>query len=91
MSAKPTNIEIQMGKLPKTKSEIERLLLMELQAHPDCNAALNIVVIASGHDATTSWTVSAFHPGTSDGMACDLALQHIVPRLQRVYDLVRKH
>jgi hypothetical protein len=90
MNAKPKNIEIQVDKLPKTQSEIERLLLTELQASPDCEEARNIIVVASDHDPAT-WTVSAFHPGKSSGMACDLALQHIVPRLQRVYDLVRKH
>jgi hypothetical protein len=90
MNARPRNIEIQVGKLPKTQSEIERLLLTELQASPDCEAARNVAVVASDH-CTATWTVSAFHPGRSDGMACGLALQHIVPRLQRVYDLVRKH
>jgi hypothetical protein len=90
MNAKPRNIEIQVGKLPKTQSEIERLLLTELQASPDCEEAQNIIVVASDH-CTATWTVSSFHPGKSNGMACDLALQHIVPRLQSVYDLVRKH
>jgi hypothetical protein len=65
-------------------------LLAELQANPDCEQATDIVVVSSD-DCTATWTVSAFHPGHSDGMACDLALQHIVPRLQRMYDLVRKH
>ena len=90
MNAKPINIEIQVGKLPKTKAEIERLLLTELQGNPDCEEARNIMVVASDHSPAT-WTVSAYDPGNSDDTACELALQHIVPRLQQVYDLVRKH
>ena len=91
MNAKRTFIEIQVpDKLPKTKSEIESLLLSKLRASSDCEAAQNIAVIASDHCEAT-WTVSAFHPGKSDGTACERALQYIVPRLQRLYDLVRKH
>ena len=86
----PKNIKIQTGKRPKTRPEIESLLLRELQARPDCEQAHAITVVAN-HGGTATWTVSAFHPGKSDGMTCDLALQYIVPRLQREYDLVCKH
>jgi len=91
MNTKPLIIEIRvLVKLPKTKSEIECLLLTELQANPDCEEAQYIAVIASDHCGAT-WTVSAFHPGKSDDTTCERALQRIVPRLQRLYDLVRKH
>jgi hypothetical protein len=89
LNSEQKNIWALQDKLPKTRPEIERLVLAELRANPDCEEAAHIAVVASDDYAT--WTVSAFHPGNSDGMACDLALQHIVPRLQRVYDLVRKH
>jgi hypothetical protein len=68
---------------PKTRPEIEGLLLRELQASPDCEQAQAIVVVADDHGIAT-WTVSAFHPGNANAMARDLALQSIVPRLQRV-------
>ena len=81
-----------MDKLPMTKEQIERLLIAELHTFADCDRALQIVVIPvedRGNPAT--WTVSRFNHGKSDGEACDRALQHIVPRFQRVYDMVRKH
>jgi hypothetical protein len=81
-----------MDKTPKTKEEIERLIVADLQSFLDCERALRVVVVPivdHAHGAT--WTVSRFHAGRSNGPACDRALQHIVPRYQRVYELVRKH
>jgi hypothetical protein len=81
-----------MDKLPVTKQEIERLLIAELHAFPDCEKALQIdVVPIVDYTNTATWTVSRFNHGKSCGEACDRALQHIVPRFQRVYDMVRKH
>jgi len=81
-----------MDKLPMTKEEIERLLIAELQTFPDCEEALDIVVVpVDDHAHTATWTVSRFNHGKSDAEACDRALQHIVPCFQRVYDMVRKH
>jgi len=78
-------------KLPKTKAEIERLIIAELREF-DCARVSGVVVIPIvEHPVTATWTVSCFNPGRSDGMACERALQHIVPRFQRVYDLVQKH
>jgi hypothetical protein len=79
-------------KAPKTKKEIERLIVAELRTFSDCEMALGVIVIASADytDATT-WTVSSFDCGKSDGYACDRALQRIVPRFQQVYGMVQKH
>jgi hypothetical protein len=79
-------------KLPKTKEEIERLIIAELRTFTDCENASGIMVapIVDHTDAAT-WTVSCFASGKSDGYACDRALQRIVPHFQRVYDLVQKH
>jgi hypothetical protein len=81
-----------MEKMPKTKEEIQRLIIAELRTFADCENAWGIIVIpiVDGTDAAT-WTVSCFHRGESDGHACDRALQRIVPRYQRAYDLVQKH
>jgi hypothetical protein len=83
---------MEMEKAPKTKEEIERLLLAEMQSFEDCEHALGVIVvpIADQADAAT-WTVTSFNPGKSNGEACDSALQLIVPRFQRAYDIVRKH
>jgi hypothetical protein len=81
-----------MNKLPLTKEEIERLLIVHLQTFPDCEGALEIVVIPiEDCSNAATWTVQKFNYGKSDGDACDRALQHIVPGFQRVYDLVCKH
>ena len=81
-----------MNKLPMTKLEIERLLIAELHTFADCEQALDIVVVAiEDYTSAARWTVSCFHPGKADGEACDLALQHMVPRFQRAYDMVSKH
>lgn len=91
MKAKRTESNI-MDKLPVTREQIEELIMAELQSFPGCECALEIRVVAvADHAMAASWTVSAFNPGRSDGDACDRALQEIVSRFQRVYDLVRLH
>jgi hypothetical protein len=83
-----TNVE----KLPKTKEEIERLITAEMHTFADCEDALNVIVVPiGGHATVATWTVLRFNPGKSDGEACDRALQRIVPRFQRAYDIVQKH
>jgi hypothetical protein len=82
----------QMEKLPKTKEELEQLVIAEMRTFADCEHASGVVVVPMvdyGHAAT--WTVSCFNPGKSNGEACDGALQLIVPRFQQAYDIVRKH
>jgi len=83
---------IDVEKLPRTKEEIERLIIAELQIFADCENARGVIVVPIvDHTAAATWTVSCFDPGKSDGEACDCALQHIVPRFQRIYDMIRKH
>jgi len=82
----------QMSKLPITKEQIERLIVGDLKSFSGCEGALAVVVVpVLAHGATTTWTVSCFNAGRSDGEACDRALQHIVPHFQRVYDLFSRH
>ena len=78
-----------MEKSPKSKDEIERLIIAELRTF-HCRV-LGVVVIPTIDGIDGTWTVSCFKVGDSDGEACDRALQRIVPRFQRVYDLVQKH
>jgi hypothetical protein len=81
-----------VNKTPKTKDEIQRLIMAELHTCADCGKAWGVVVIpvvAGNGDAT--WTVSCFHRGASDAYACDRALQRIVPHYQQLCDLVQKH
>ena len=77
---------------PKSRVEIECLVLRELQASENCEGAAGISIVgwkASWNEA--NWTVAAYKPGTSGKDECDLALQRIVPRLQGFYELVQKH
>jgi hypothetical protein len=81
-----------MHKFPKSRVEIERLVLHELQAADNCEGAAGISVVAclmASGDA--NWTVTAYNAGSASGYECDLALQSIVRRLQGFYDLVQKH
>jgi hypothetical protein len=79
-------------KLPKTKDEIQRLIIAELRTCAECERAWGIVVVPVADDISiATWTVSRFHRGQSNGYACDRALQRIVPHYQRLYDLAQKH
>jgi hypothetical protein len=81
-----------LDKLPKTKDEIQRLIMAELRNFADCEKAWGVVVIpiVDGLGIAT-WTVSCFHCGGADAFACDRALQRIVPHYQQLYDLAQKH
>jgi hypothetical protein len=81
-----------VNKLPKTKDEIQRLIIAELHTSADCEKAWGVVVVPIVDDiGGATWTVSCFHRGGSDAYACDRALQRIVPHYQRLCDLVQKH
>jgi hypothetical protein len=81
-----------VNKLPKSKVEIQDLLIAELRRFAHCEEAWSVVVV--GVDAEingATWTVSRFNRGESDAHACDRALQLIVPHYQQLYDLKQKH
>ena len=81
-----------MNKLPKTKVEIQDLVVAELRRFPDCEEAWGVVVVGLESEINgATWTVSRFNRGESDAYACDRALQVIVPHYQRLYDLEQKH
>jgi hypothetical protein len=81
-----------MEKQPKTKEEIERLIIAEMKTFAHCEHAVGVIVVPIDDcTSTASWTVARFNAGRSDRDACDGALQIIVPRFQRAYDVVQKH
>ena len=82
---------LQLDKVPKTKNEIEMLIVAELRDCQDCETAWGVVVIAVEGDDDANWTVLQFNRGESSAYACDQALQRIVPHYQRIYQLVQKH
>ncbi len=81
-----------MEKAPKTRTEIERLVLRELQACDRCEGAAAVSVVAwdDGLDGS-NWTLSTFNIGTAREYDCELALLEIIPRFQSFYELVNKH
>jgi hypothetical protein len=82
---------LQLDKVPKTKNEIEMLIMAELRDCQDCETAWGVMVVAVEGDDDANWTVSQFNRGESSAYACDQALQRIVPHYQRLYELVQKH
>jgi len=80
-----------LDKIPKTKNEIEMLIVAELRDCQDCETAWGVVVIAVEGDDDANWTVLQCNRGESSAYACDQALQRIVPHYQRIYQLVQKH
>jgi hypothetical protein len=78
---------------PKSRAEIERLLLQELQTSDGCQGALGISVVHfdDGYDEGPNWTVAAYNAGAANDFACERALMSIVARFQRFYELVQKH
>jgi hypothetical protein len=81
----------QLDKVPKSKNEIEMVIMAELRDCQDCETAWGVVVVAVECDDDANWTVSQFNRGKASAYACDLALQRIVPHYQRLYELVQKH
>jgi hypothetical protein len=66
-----------MQKFPKSRAEIERLVLQELQSCKNCQGAVGISVIdwiSPGNEA--NWTVEAYKPGTSGKHECEMALEY---------------
>ena len=81
-----------MERFTKSRIEIERLVLHELQTSENCEGAHGISVVDwSDVYSGANWTVAAYTCGTSSEYDCERALQLIVPRLQGFYELVQKH
>jgi hypothetical protein len=81
-----------VDKCPKTKDEIQDMVIAELRRFAGCEEAWGVVVVGlDGEISGATWTVSRFNRGESNAYACDRALQVIVPHYQRLYDLKQKH
>ncbi len=82
-----------LERTPKSRAEIEQLLLRELQATEDCEGAKGIAVIPhdDGFENGPNWTIAAYNSGSASDYLCERALMNIVARVQRFYELVQKH
>jgi len=75
-------------KSPKTRTELEALVLARLRAAPQCAGASHVTVVPyADHRVTANWEVASFNPGTSEWEKCERALCEIVSRLQQCFDL----
>jgi hypothetical protein len=75
-------------KLPKTKAELEDLVLAELRAASDCAGAVHVTVVAyDDYRVGASWEVASCNAGASAPEDCERALCDIVGRLQQHFDI----
>jgi len=80
--------ETMMDKSPKTRTELEDLVLAQLRATPHCGGALHVTVVPyDDYRVAATWEVASFNPGTSEREKCELALCDIVSRLQQRFDI----
>ena len=75
-------------KLPKTKAELEGLVLAELRAASQCGGAVHVTVVAyDDYRVGATWEVASCDPGTSAPEDCEGALCDIVGHLQQHFDI----
>jgi len=75
-------------KLPKTKAELEDLVLPELRAASDCAGAVHVTVVAyDDYRVGATWEVASCNAGASAPEDCERALCDIVGRLQQHFDI----
>jgi hypothetical protein len=78
--------------MPKTRTEIEGLLLAELRAADGCAGAASVSVVPwSDDNPEVNWTLDSYDIGSAPMWECQVALEQIVPRFQAFYELVQKH
>jgi len=75
-------------KSPKTRAELEALVLAELRAASACGGAVHVTVVAyDDYRVGATWEVASCNAGTSAPEACERALCDIVRRLQQHFDI----
>ena len=75
-------------KLPKTKMELEALVLAELRAASQCGGAVHVTVVAyDDYRVGATWEVASRNAGTSAPEECERALCDIIRRLQQHFDI----
>jgi hypothetical protein len=82
------SLKTKPEKLPKTKTELEALVLAELRAASQCGGAVHVTVVAyDDYRVGATWEVASCNPGTSAPEECERALCDIVSRLQQHFDI----
>ena len=82
------SLKTKPDKSPKTKAELEALVLAELRAAPDCGGVVHVTVVAfDDYRVGATWEVASYNAGTSAPEACERALCDIIRRLQQHFDI----
>ena len=80
--------ETKPDKSPKTKAELEALVLTELRAASGCGGAVHVTVVAyDDYRVGATWEVASCNPGASAPEECERAVCDIVARLQQHFDI----
>ena len=82
------SLKTKPDKSPKTKAELEDLVLAELRAASDCAGAVHVTVVAfDDYRVGATWEVASCNAGASAREACERALCDVVSRLQQHFDI----
>jgi hypothetical protein len=75
---------------PRTRAELEALVLAALRASAPCGSAVHVTVVAyDNYRVGATWEVASCNPGASDPVECERALSDIVFRLQQQFDIAQ--
>jgi hypothetical protein len=78
----------QTDKSPRTRTELEAMVLARLRAVPQCEGALHVTVVPyDDYTVPATWEVASFNPGTSEREPCERALRDIIRGLQDSFDV----
>jgi hypothetical protein len=73
---------------PRTRTELEALVLTELRTSRQCGGAIHVTVVAyDNYRVGATWEVARCNPGASNPVECERALSDIVLRLQQQFDI----
>ena len=77
-------------KPPRTRAELEALVLAALRASAPCGSAVHVTVVAyDNYRVGATWEVASCNPGASDPVERERALSDIVFRLQQQFDIAQ--
>jgi hypothetical protein len=75
---------------PRTRTELEAMVLAALRASAPCGSAVHVTVVAyDNYRVGATWEVASCNPGASDPVECERALSDIVFRLQQQFDIAQ--
>jgi hypothetical protein len=87
MTDTPPGAATPSSRTPRTRTELEALVLTELRMSWQCGGAIHVTVVAyDNYRVGGTWEVASCNPGASDPVECERALSDIVLRLQQQFE-----